>query len=57
MRRDAGEVSWAWTTQILEGWEKPGQRWVPEYQVGTWGPVEADRLIENDGHARQPGCI
>lgn len=51
MRRDAVEASWAWITQILEAWEKSGQRWIPEYQAGTWGPVEADRLIQNDGRA------
>jgi len=22
---------------------------VPEYQCGTWGPVEADRIIQPDG--------
>ena len=49
MRRDAVEASWAWITQILESWERLGQRWLPEYQAGTWGPVEADRLIQNDG--------
>jgi glucose-6-phosphate 1-dehydrogenase len=51
MRRDAVEASWAWITQILEAWEKLGQRWLPEYQAGTWGPVEADRLIQNDGRS------
>ena len=49
MRRDAVEASWAWITQILDAWERLGQRWLPEYQAGTWGPVEADRLIQNDG--------
>ena len=51
MRRDAVEASWAWITQILEAWEQQGQRWLPEYPAGTWGPVEADRLIEHDGRA------
>jgi glucose-6-phosphate 1-dehydrogenase len=51
MRRDAVEASWAWITQILEGWQQSGQRWLPEYQAGTWGPVEADRLIQNDGRS------
>jgi len=49
MRRDAVEASWAWITKILEGWQQHGNRWLPEYQAGTWGPVEADRLIEEDG--------
>ncbi|MGA6826097.1 hypothetical protein ACO9S2_00650 [Nitrospira sp. NS4] len=48
MRRDAVEASWAWMTQILEGWEEPGQRWRSEYHAGTWGPIEADHLIEHD---------
>lgn len=51
MRRDAVEASWAWITQILDGWQQSGQRWLPEYQAGTWGPVEADRLIQNDGRS------
>lgn len=49
MRRDAVEVSWAWVTGILEGWKTQGVRWLPEYPVGSWGPVEADRLIQSDG--------
>jgi glucose-6-phosphate 1-dehydrogenase len=49
MRRDAVEASWAWITDILEGWKAHGGRWLPEYPAGTWGPVEADKLIESDG--------
>ncbi len=48
MRRDAVEASWAWITDILEGWKAHGSKWLPEYPAGTWGPVEADRLIESD---------
>src|SRR5215469_14321100 len=51
MRRDAVEASWAWITQILDSWQQQGLRWLPEYQAGTWGPVEADRLIQQDGRA------
>jgi glucose-6-phosphate 1-dehydrogenase len=49
MRRDAVETSWAWVMNILDAWEGSGTRWLPEYRAGTWGPVEADRLIEGDG--------
>jgi glucose-6-phosphate 1-dehydrogenase len=49
MRRDAVEASWAWITKILEGWQQQGVRWLPEYSAGSWGPVEADRLIQQDG--------
>lgn len=51
MRRDAVEASWGWITDILDGWSHQGNRWLPEYQAGTWGPVEADRMIQNDGRA------
>jgi len=51
MRRDAVEASWAWITGILEGWNTYGTKWLPEYPVGSWGPVEANRLIESDGWA------
>ncbi|HEY6084963.1 MAG TPA: glucose-6-phosphate dehydrogenase, partial [Nitrospira sp.] len=51
MRRDAVEASWAWITNILEGWQQQGSRWLPEYPAGTWGPVEGDRLIHGDGRA------
>jgi glucose-6-phosphate 1-dehydrogenase len=46
MRRDAVEASWVWIQNILELWESSGERWLPEYSAGTWGPVEAERLIE-----------
>ncbi len=49
MRRDAVEASWAWITDILQGWKDHGSKWLPEYPAGTWGPVEADKLIETDG--------
>ena len=49
MRRDAVEASWTWITPILNGWETYGTKWLPEYSAGSWGPVEADRLIQNDG--------
>ncbi|PYS19104.1 MAG: glucose-6-phosphate dehydrogenase, partial [Acidobacteria bacterium] len=49
MRRDAVEASWAWITGILEGWNTYGTKWLAEYPVGSWGPVEANRLIESEG--------
>ena len=49
MRRDAVEASWAWITDILDGWNAQGSQWLPEYPAGTWGPVEADKLIATDG--------
>ncbi|MEI2754276.1 MAG: glucose-6-phosphate dehydrogenase [Nitrospira sp.] len=51
MRRDAVEASWDWVTKILDGWTQQRLRWLPEYTAGTWGPVEAERMIQNDGRA------
>ncbi|MEN8261408.1 MAG: glucose-6-phosphate dehydrogenase, partial [Pseudomonadota bacterium] len=48
MRRDAVEASWNWIENILEGWQSSRARWLPEYGAGTWGPLEAERLIETD---------
>ncbi|MBU6281114.1 glucose-6-phosphate dehydrogenase [bacterium] len=52
MRRDAVEASWSWVNDILEAWQARGTRYLPEYPAGSWGPVEADRLIEADGPGR-----
>ncbi|HVP28105.1 MAG TPA: glucose-6-phosphate dehydrogenase [Myxococcota bacterium] len=49
MRRDAVEAAWRWVDGVLEGWKAQNLRWLPQYGAGTWGPVEADRLIEADG--------
>ncbi len=49
MRRDAVEAAWEFVMPILEFWEKKRLRYLPEYRAGTWGPLEADRLIEADG--------
>ena len=49
MRRDAVEAAWEFVMPILDHWEKSNARYLPEYRAGTWGPLEADRLIESDG--------
>ena len=49
MRKDAVEAAWDFVMPILNSWEKVRVRDLPEYQCGTWGPVEADRIIEADG--------
>jgi glucose-6-phosphate 1-dehydrogenase len=49
-RRDAVELSWKIVQPILHGWneDKSG---LPTYAAGTWGPPEADVLLERDGRA------
>ncbi len=48
MRRDAVETAWKWVMPILETWSSERVLNLPEYQGGTWGPIEADRLIQAD---------
>ncbi|ACB09996.1 MULTISPECIES: glucose-6-phosphate dehydrogenase [Thermotoga] len=50
MRRDDLEVSWELLDPVLKAWENDPIRFSPHvYPAGTWGPREADLLIERDG--------
>jgi glucose-6-phosphate 1-dehydrogenase len=49
MRREAVEASWAWVKPIQDTWEHSSARWLPEYPAGSWGPIEADRMIQAEG--------
>ncbi|HKO23981.1 MAG TPA: glucose-6-phosphate dehydrogenase, partial [Chloroflexota bacterium] len=48
-RRDEVEAAWAFIDTILEGWRRSPPPAFPNYAAGTWGPAEADALIERDG--------
>jgi glucose-6-phosphate 1-dehydrogenase len=48
MRRDQVEAAWQFVAPILDFWEQSRVRYLPEYRAGTWGPLEADKLIEAD---------
>jgi glucose-6-phosphate 1-dehydrogenase len=50
-REDAVEAEWRIVAPILASTTPPH-----EYQPGTWGPIEADRLIDRSGgwHKPQP---
>jgi glucose-6-phosphate 1-dehydrogenase len=49
LRRDAVEAAWKFVMPVLDHWSRSRVRDLPEYQCGTWGPVEADRIIVPDG--------
>ncbi len=49
MRRDEVEAAWSWIMPLLDSWSGGGRRWLPEYEAGSWGPIEADRLIGTTG--------
>jgi len=47
-RRDEIETAWAWLDPLLQRWAKDPRP--PHFHsAGTWGPEEADTLIEGDG--------
>jgi glucose-6-phosphate 1-dehydrogenase len=51
-RRDEVETSWAFITNILNGWQEDTENSgapFPNYEAGTWGPQAADNFIERDG--------
>jgi len=53
-RADGVEAAWALVNPILDAWRSP-DRSVPSYAAGSWGPREADELLERDGrHWRKP---
>jgi glucose-6-phosphate 1-dehydrogenase len=48
-RRDAVEEGWRFADPILQAWASDPAPPVPQYAAGSWGPPEADALIEGDG--------
>ncbi len=48
-RTDEVEQAWALVTSVLDAWSDEGQKNLASYPVGTWGPKEADELLERDG--------
>jgi glucose-6-phosphate 1-dehydrogenase len=48
-RHDFVEESWGLITPVHEAWRAAGDKIIPTYEAGEWGPVEADRLMAADG--------
>ncbi|HEX6778541.1 MAG TPA: glucose-6-phosphate dehydrogenase [Ktedonobacterales bacterium] len=48
-RRDETEAAWTFMQSILDGWEANPVTHLPIYEAGSWGPKEADALIERGG--------
>jgi glucose-6-phosphate 1-dehydrogenase len=49
IRRDEIEASWRIVDSITSAWKQMPASTVYPYQAGTWGPAEANALIEKDG--------
>ena len=55
-RRDEVEIAWQRITQVLEGWHMQEAQSrngsapyrLPHYPAGTWGPEEADALLQRE---------
>ena len=47
IRADEAEDAWAILEPVMRAWS--GSKEVPTYPAGTWGPEEADELLERDG--------
>ncbi len=52
-RDDAVELSWQLVSPILDSWKQKGGQGLHWYPAGSWGPSEADALLERDGRTWQ----
>ncbi len=48
-RADMVEASWRIVSPILDVWTAIPARDFPNYEAGSWGPKDADELLESDG--------
>ena len=48
-RADEVAAAWSIVEPIMEGWASMPPPKFPNYEAGSWGPREADELIERDG--------
>ena len=56
-RNDSIEAAWRLLDPVLEGWERQATARLVIYPVGSWGPKEADDLLERDGRGWRLGCV
>jgi glucose-6-phosphate 1-dehydrogenase len=50
-RQDGVEAMWSVVDPIISRWDADPPKDFPNYQAGTWGPKEANDLMENDGRS------
>jgi glucose-6-phosphate 1-dehydrogenase len=53
-RADMVEAGWAVIQPVIDVWHALPPRGFPNYPAGSWGPVEAEELLERDGRAWRP---
>ena len=50
-RYDDMLIAWQLITSVINGWSKTGTPVFPNYEAGSFGPKEADALINSDGRS------
>ena len=50
IRGDEAETSWGLLTPVLDFWNNQKSEGLASYASGTWGPLEADKLLIDGGH-------
>src|SRR6266404_3930023 len=53
-RADMVEAGWNVIQPVLDVWHALPARGFPNYAAGSWGPVEAEELLEREGRAWRP---
>ena len=57
-RADMVESGWAVVQPILDVWKALPPRDFPNYAAGSWGPSQADELLQREGREwRDPACL
>jgi glucose-6-phosphate 1-dehydrogenase len=57
VKRDGIEAAWKIIDPIIDFNENDPERLVVPYPIGTWGPIEAEALLNRNGHRWRSGCV
>ncbi len=55
-RGDSNELAWELIDPILHGWDTNHEPPLTFYESGSWGPIESERLLAEDGGKWAIGC-
>ena len=56
-RSDGIENSWRLIDPLITAWESSDGPPLASYERGSWGPREANALLDRDGRVWRMGCI
>ena len=48
-RHDFAELSWALISPVHDRWAAAGDKQIPGYEAGEWGPRESNELLKSEG--------